>query len=95
MVYIAGEEMTHYCMKLIMEKWITPNVDTSKWEYYDLSCKSRDDTEDKVQNQQPVQLPVNEYPLRQSRLGRKPLCVCSVRPLSPCLVVGIYQDIKS
>lgn len=48
MVYIAGEEMTHYCMKLIMEKWITPNVDTSKWEYYDLSCKSRDDTEDKV-----------------------------------------------
>uniref|UniRef100_A0A7S1T203 EF-hand domain-containing protein n=1 Tax=Tetraselmis chuii TaxID=63592 RepID=A0A7S1T203_9CHLO len=48
MVYIAGEEMTHYCSNLIMEKWIKPHVDTSKWEYFDLSCKSRDDTEDQV-----------------------------------------------
>ena len=31
-----------------MEKWIEPHVDTSGWEWYDLSCKSRDNTEDKV-----------------------------------------------
>ena len=33
-------------MELIMEKWIDPYVDTSKWEFYNLSCKTRDDTED-------------------------------------------------
>ena len=31
-----------------MAKWIEPHVDISAWEHYDLSCKSRDDTEDKV-----------------------------------------------
>jgi len=31
-----------------MEKWITPHIDTSAWEFYDLSCKSRDATGDKV-----------------------------------------------
>ena len=48
MVFIKGEEMTSYCMELIMEKWIKPHMDTSKWEHFDLSCRSRDDTEDKV-----------------------------------------------
>jgi isocitrate dehydrogenase len=48
MVYIKGEEMTSYCMELIMAKWVEPNIDTSKWEFYDLSCKARDDSEDKV-----------------------------------------------
>jgi isocitrate dehydrogenase len=48
MVYISGEEMTTYCMNLIMDKWIKPHVDTSAWEFYDLSCKSRDATNDKV-----------------------------------------------
>jgi len=48
MVYIAGEEMTAYAMKLIREKWVEPYFDTTQWEYYDLSCKSRDDTEDQV-----------------------------------------------
>jgi isocitrate dehydrogenase len=46
--YIKGEEMTAYCMELIMAKWVEPFVDTLTWEYFDLSCKSRDDTEDKV-----------------------------------------------
>ncbi|KAK3285804.1 isocitrate dehydrogenase (NAD(+)) idh1 [Cymbomonas tetramitiformis] len=46
MVYISGEEMTKYCMEQIMDKWISPRVDTTKWEYYDLSCVSRDTTED-------------------------------------------------
>merc|ERR1719235_708386 len=31
-----------------MDKWVNPYVDTSKWEYFDLSCKARDETEDKV-----------------------------------------------
>merc|ERR1740138_1486723 len=35
-------------MQLIMDKWVKPFVDTSKWDYYDLSCKSRDETNDKV-----------------------------------------------
>lgn len=48
MVFIKGEEMTSYCMDLIMEKWVRPHLDVSKWEFYDLSCRSRDDTEDKV-----------------------------------------------
>jgi len=47
MVYIKGEEMTSYCMEIIMAKWVEPHIDTSAWEFYDLSCKSRDDTEDK------------------------------------------------
>jgi len=46
MVYISGEEMTHYCMNLIMKEWIDPHIDTSKWEFYDLSCVTRDGTED-------------------------------------------------
>ena len=48
MVYIKGEEMTAYCMELIMAKWVEPHIDTSKWEFYDLSCVSRDNTQDKV-----------------------------------------------
>ena len=48
MVYISGEEMTHYACELMLEKWVKPEVDISAWEYYDLSCKARDDTEDKV-----------------------------------------------
>ena len=31
-----------------MERWVSPYVDTSSWERFDLSCRSRDDTEDKV-----------------------------------------------
>eukprot|EP00039_Didymoeca_costata_P019399 m.337389 g.337389 ORF g.337389 m.337389 type:complete len:476 (-) comp18115_c0_seq1:108-1535(-) len=48
MVYISGEEMTHYAMNLIMDNWIKPNVDVSKWEFFDLSCRGRDSTDDKV-----------------------------------------------
>jgi len=46
MVYIKGEEMTRYAMQLILDKWIQPHLDTSAWEWYDLSCISRDSTED-------------------------------------------------
>jgi len=48
MVYISGEEMTRYACQLMMDNWVNPNIDTTTWEYYDLSCKSRDETEDKV-----------------------------------------------
>ncbi|KAJ1422224.1 hypothetical protein B484DRAFT_399166 [Ochromonadaceae sp. CCMP2298] len=48
MVYISGEEMTHYTMNLIMDQWIKPHVDIENWDFYDLSCKSRDATDDKV-----------------------------------------------
>jgi len=40
--------MSRYTMELIMERWVQPFVDTSKWEMYDLSCKSRDETSDQV-----------------------------------------------
>jgi len=46
-VYIKGEEMTRYTMNLIMDKWIDKYIDTSSWKIYDLSCKNRDNTEDK------------------------------------------------
>lgn len=48
MVYISGEEMTHYVSNLIVEKWIEPYFDTSGWERYDLSCKARDESNDQV-----------------------------------------------
>jgi hypothetical protein len=48
MVYISGEEMTHYVSQLVVEEWIKPYFDVSAWETYDLSCKSRDDTNDQV-----------------------------------------------
>lgn len=51
MVYIAGEEMTHYTMNLILEKWIKPHVDMSQWQYFDLSCVNRDKTDDEVLHQ--------------------------------------------
>lgn len=31
-----------------MDQWIKPHVDIKNWEFYDLSCKSRDNTDDKV-----------------------------------------------
>ena len=48
MVYISGEEMTHYACNLIVDQWIQPYFDISAWETYDLSCKSRDQTNDQV-----------------------------------------------
>ena len=33
------QEMSRYTMELIMDKWVKPSVDISKWEFYDLSCK--------------------------------------------------------
>mmetsp|Transcript_24918 Transcript_24918/g.54774 ORF Transcript_24918/g.54774 Transcript_24918/m.54774 type:complete len:543 (+) Transcript_24918:110-1738(+) len=48
MVYISGEEMTHYASNLIVDQWIKPYFDTSAWETFDLSCKNRDETDDKV-----------------------------------------------
>lgn len=46
MVYIAGEEMTHYVCNLIVAQWFEPYFDVSGWERYDLSCKVRDETDD-------------------------------------------------
>lgn len=48
MVFIKGEEMTSYCMQLIMDKWVEPHMDVTDWEFFDLSCRNRDDTEDAV-----------------------------------------------
>jgi len=48
MVYISGEEMTHYATQLLLEEWIRPYFDISQWETYDLSCKSRDSSNDQV-----------------------------------------------
>ena len=48
MVYISGEEMTKYTCDLVVEKWIKPYFDISNWETYDLSCKARDESDDKV-----------------------------------------------
>ena len=45
---LLGEEMTRYCMELILKEWVNPFIDTSKWEYFDCSCKNRDATDDQV-----------------------------------------------
>jgi isocitrate dehydrogenase len=47
-VFVTGEEMTRYAVDLIVKRWIQPNVDISSWEFYDLSVKNRDKTEDKI-----------------------------------------------
>ena len=36
---VSCQEMSRYTMELIMDKWVKPSVDISKWEFYDLSCK--------------------------------------------------------
>jgi isocitrate dehydrogenase len=33
---------------LSLEQWIKPHMDTTEWEFYDMSCKARDDTNDQV-----------------------------------------------
>lgn len=48
MVYISGEEMTREVMKMILASWVDPYLDTSKWQFFDLSCKSRDESDDGV-----------------------------------------------
>ena len=48
MTFIKGEEMTRYCMQLVMDRIVEPHVDTSAWEFYDLSCISRDNSDDQV-----------------------------------------------
>lgn len=48
MVYIAGEEMTHYACELFTKEWFAPYFDLSAWERFDLSCKARDDSNDQV-----------------------------------------------
>ena len=40
--------MTAYTMELILRDWIKPHVDTSHWEFFDLSCRNRDATGDGV-----------------------------------------------
>ncbi len=43
-----GEEFTRYAGELYLNKWIRPYVDTSKWEFFDLSCVARDKSNDEV-----------------------------------------------
>jgi isocitrate dehydrogenase len=48
MVYVTGEEMTRVVMQLVLDQWITPYLDTTNWQMFDLSCTNRDNTGDKV-----------------------------------------------
>jgi isocitrate dehydrogenase len=48
MVYISGEEMTREVMKMVLSHWIDPYLDTKAWEMFDLSCVSRDQSNDKI-----------------------------------------------
>lgn len=48
MVYIVGEEMTRVVMGMVLDKWIKPHFDISEWQFFDLSCKVRDETNDQV-----------------------------------------------
>lgn len=48
MVYIAGEEMTRYACELVLDQWIRPYFDTRQWQSFDLSCTTRDATNDAV-----------------------------------------------
>jgi len=48
MVYISGEEMTRVVMEMVLDKWIKPHIDTARWQFFDLSCAKRDETDDQV-----------------------------------------------
>jgi isocitrate dehydrogenase len=48
LVYVAGEEMSRYTMEIILKSWIEPYIDTQNWQFFDLSCISRDKTQDQV-----------------------------------------------
>ena len=48
MVYIKGEEMTRYAAQLMLENWLEPHIDTSAWEFFDLSCAARDASNDQT-----------------------------------------------
>jgi hypothetical protein len=49
MVYIAGEEMTHYVCDIIRQQWFEPYFDTKQsWQEFDLSCQARDQSNDQV-----------------------------------------------
>lgn len=48
MVYISGEEMTHYACELFTEKWFAPYFSLENWQQFDLSCTHRDKTNDQV-----------------------------------------------
>jgi len=48
MVYISGEEFTRYASELYLNEWVRPYLDISAWEFYDMSCSSRDRTNDEV-----------------------------------------------
>jgi len=48
LVYIKGEEMTRYAAQLMLDHWVQPHVDTSAWEFFDLSCNARDDSNDQT-----------------------------------------------
>lgn len=40
--------MTRYTTQLMLDQWIKPHVETSAWEFFDLSCRNRDNTDDAV-----------------------------------------------
>jgi isocitrate dehydrogenase len=39
--------MTRYTSELMLQQWIKPFIDTQHWQFFDLSCARRDETEDK------------------------------------------------
>ena len=48
MIYISGEEFTRYASEHYLNEWIKPFVDISSWQFYDMSCANRDQTNDLV-----------------------------------------------
>jgi isocitrate dehydrogenase len=48
LVYVCGEEMSRWAGELFLDEWIRPKIDISSWQFYDLSCKARDNSDDKV-----------------------------------------------
>ena len=40
--YASAVFCHRYCAQLMMQYWIEPHVDTTAWEFFDLSCTARD-----------------------------------------------------
>jgi len=43
-----GDTVALYVLVYSLEQWIDPHIDTRHWLFFDLSCRNRDATDDKV-----------------------------------------------
>lgn len=77
--------MSHYTLQLILESWVKPHVETSKWEHFDFSGKSHDETDDQCLHY------AVEAGARIGAIFKEP----TVTPATPSTFLGSHSAIPS